>query len=256
MANKIKKKAPKIVLGIDIGGTGIKGALVNVQDGTLANDRFRIPTPQPATPEAVAATVGEIAAHFKWSGRLGCTLPARVRRGVAETATNIDEAWIGTNVQKLIGKQTGLRCYTLNDADAAGIAEVRFGAGKGKSGTIIVLTFGTGLGSALFVDGDLVPNTELGQMLWQGEIVENWSANSVREQEEMPWDVWARRVQDTLDYVETVFAPDMLIVGGGVSRQKRWVEYGHLLKTKAKLRPAALTNEAGIVGAAWYARKA
>ena len=250
-----KKKSPKIVLGVDIGGTGVKGALVNIKKGELVEDRYRIPTPQPATPEAVAATVAEIVQHFKWKGRLGCTIPARVRRGTVETATNIDKAWIGTNAQKLIGKATGLRCTALNDADAAGIAEARFGAGKGKKGTVVLLTFGTGVGSAVIVDGDLVPNTELGHMRWKGEIVEKWSANSVREREEMAWEEWAERVQDTLDYVETILAPDLLIIGGGVSRQKRWTEYSHLLKTRAKLKPAALTNEAGIVGAAWYARK-
>src|SRR5690606_14682989 len=211
-----KKKAPKIVLGIDIGGTGIKGALVDVRRGELAKSRFRLPTPQPATPEAVAATVGEIVRHFKWAGRLGCTIPARIRRGVAETATNIDEAWIGTNAQKLIGKATGLRCCVLNDADAAGIAEMRFGAGKGKDGTVVVLAFGTGIGSARLVDGDLVPNTELGQMRWNGDIIERWSANSVRERDELPWDAWTQRVQDTLDYVEAVLAPDLIIIGGGV----------------------------------------
>jgi polyphosphate glucokinase len=252
---KKKKKAPKIVLGVDIGGSGIKGALVDVRRGELAEKRLRIPTPQPATPEAVVGTVAEIVKHFKWKGRLGCTIPARVRRGVVETATNIDDAWIGTDLEKMIGKRIGLRCAVLNDADAAGVAEVRFGAGKGKKGVVLVLTLGTGIGSALFIDGDLVPNTEFGHLRWKGDIIERWAANSVREQNEMSWEAWAERVQDTLDHVEHLLAPDRIIIGGGVSRQKRWQEYAHLLTTHAKLVPAALTNEAGIVGAAWQARK-
>ena len=255
MGKKKKQKSPKIVLGVDIGGSGIKGALVDVRRGELIEKRLRIPTPQPATPKAVADTVAEIAAHFKWKGRLGCTIPARVRRGTVETATNIDDAWIGTNAQKLIGKATGLRCTVLNDADAAGVAEVRFGAGKGKKGVVLVLTLGTGIGSALFVDGCLVPNTEFGHLRWNGDIIERWAANSVREEHELSWEAWAARVQDTLDHVEHLLAPDRIIIGGGVSRQKRWQEYAHHLDTHAKLRPAALTNEAGIVGAAWQARK-
>jgi len=255
MGKKKKKKLPKIVLGVDIGGTGIKGSLVDVRRGELAKARLRIPTPKPATPEAVVSAVGEIVQHFKWKGRLGCTIPARVRRGVVETASNIDEGWIGTNLQKLIGKRIGLRCKVLNDADAAGIAEVQFGAGKGKKGVILVLTLGTGIGSALFVDGCLVPNTEFGHLRWKGDIIEKWAANSVREREELSWQAWAERVQDTLDHIEHILAPDRIIIGGGVSRQKRWQEYAHLLTTRAKLVPAALTNEAGIVGAAWQARK-
>lgn len=250
-----KKKPPKIVLGVDIGGTGIKGGLVDVRRGKLVGDKVRVPTPQPATPQAVAAAVAGIAGHFRWKGRLGCTVPARVRRGVVETAVNIDDGWIGADAEKLIGKATGLRCAVLNDADAAGLAEMRFGAGKKKGGTVVVLTLGTGIGSALFLDGALVPNTELGQLRWRGDVIENWAANSVRERHELSWEAWAERVQDTLDHVENLLAPDRIIVGGGVSKQKRWREYAHLLTTRAKLVPAALANEAGIVGAAWQARK-
>lgn len=250
-----KKKPPKIVLGVDIGGTGIKGGLVDVRRGKLVEDKVRVPTPQPATPQAVAATVAGIAGHFRWKGRLGCTVPARVRRGTVETAVNIDAGWIGADAEKLIGKATGLRCAVLNDADAAGLAEMRFGAGKKKDGTVVVLTLGTGIGSALFLDGALVPNTELGQLRWKGDVIENWAANSVRERHELSWEAWAERVQDTLDHVENLLAPDRIIVGGGVSKQKRWREYAHLLTTRAKLVPAALANEAGIVGAAWQARK-
>lgn len=251
-----KKKKPKVVLGIDIGGTGVKGALVDTKKGELIDDRHRIPTPQPATPKAVASTVKEIVKHFKWKGRMGCTVPARVRRGTVETASNIDEEWIGTDVQKLMKKKTGLRTTVLNDADAAGLAEVRFGAGKGVEGTVIVVTLGTGIGSALFVDGTLVPNTEFGHLELDGVILEHTAANSVRVREELPWEAWAERVQVALDHIEFILSPDLIIIGGGVSRPHRWGEFGHILKTEAKLVPAELTNEAGIVGAAWHARKA
>ena len=251
-----KKKSPKVVLGVDIGGTGIKGALVDTKRGELIGDRHRIPTPQPATPKSVAKTVEEIAKHFKWKGRMGCTVPALVRRGTVETAINIDKRWVGTDAQKLMRKKTGLRTVVLNDADAAGLAEVKFGVGKGVEGTVVMITLGTGLGSALFVDGTLVPNTELGHLELDGVILEHTAANSVRVREELPWEDWAERVQIALDHIEFILSPDLIIIGGGVSRPYRWEEFGHLLKTKAKLAPAALTNEAGIVGAAWRARKA
>ncbi len=252
---KSKKKLPKIVLGIDIGGTGIKGALVDTRAGVLTTERHRIPTPQPATPKAVAHTVAELIDHFKWKGRLGCTLPARVRDGVAETAVNIDEAWLGVNAKKLFGKKTGLRVGLLNDADAAGLAEARFGAGRGKRGTVVVLTFGTGIGSVLIVDGTLVPNTELGQLHLCGTTLEGWAANSVRERKSMTWDAWAERVQTALEHVEYILAPDLIVVGGGVSKPHRWQAFGRLLETRAKLVPAQLANNAGIIGAAWTARK-
>ena len=251
-----KKKSPKVVLGVDIGGTGIKGALVDTKRGELIGDRHRIPTPQPATPKSVAKTVEEIAKHFKWKGRMGCTVPALVRRGTVETAINIDKRWVGTDAQKLMRKKTGLRTVVLNDADAAGLADVKFGVGKGVEGTVVMITLGTGLGSALFVDGTLVPNTELGHLELDGVILEHTAANSVRVREELPWEDWAERVQIALDHIEFILSPDLIIIGGGVSRPYRWEEFGHLLKTKAKLAPAALTNEAGIIGAAWRARKA
>lgn len=251
-----KKKSPKVVLGVDIGGTGIKGALVDTKRGELIGERHRIATPQPATPRAVAKTVAEIVEHFKWKGRIGCTVPARVRRGIVETAINITEDWIGTDASKLISKKAGLPALVLNDADAAGLAEIRFGAGKGESGTVMMLTLGTGLGSALFVDGTLVPNTEFGHLELDGVILEHTAANAVRVREDLPWEDWAERVQAALDHIEFILSPDLIIIGGGVSRPHRWEEFGHLLQTKARLVPAALTNEAGIVGAAWRARKA
>lgn len=245
----------KTVLGIDIGGTGIKAALVDTKKGKLASRRHRVPTPQPATPEAVAEAVAGIAQHFRWEGRLGCTVPARVRRGVVETASNIEPEWIGTQAEELFGRHTGLRCRVLNDADAAGLAEVRFGAGKGVEGTVLMLTLGTGIGSALFYDGTLVPNTEFGHLELDGVIIEHRASNRVRKQQELPWEAWAERVQEALDHIEFLLAPDLLIVGGSVSRPRRWAAFAHLLRTQAPLVPARFSNEAGIVGAAWRARK-
>ena len=251
-----KTKSPRVVLGVDIGGTGIKGALVDTKRGALIGERHRIATPQPATPKAVAKTVTAIAEHFGWQGRMGCTVPARVRHGLVETAINIDAAWIGTDARRLIARATGLPVLVLNDADAAGLAEIRFGAGRDVAGTVVVLTLGTGLGSALFIDGTLVPNTEFGHLELDGVILEHTASGAARVREDLPWEDWAERVQAALDHIEFILSPDLIIIGGGVSRPQRWGEFGHLLTTRARLVPAALTNEAGIVGAAWRARKA
>lgn len=243
------------VLGIDIGGTGIKGAPVHLKRGDLLADRLRIPTPQPATPEAVAEVVGEIARHFDWKGAVGCALPGVVRRGTVHTAANIDTGWIGTNAEKLLRGVLPEKPTVLNDADAAGMAEIRYGAGRRhKRGTLLVLTFGTGIGSALFRDDDLVPNTELGHLhfLVDGHagIAEHYASARQRDEHDLSWEAWAERVQHFLDHVEELLHPETIIVGGGVSKPKRWSQFGHLLKTRAKLLPAELQNNAGIVGAA------
>lgn len=247
-----------IVLGIDIGGSGIKGAPVDLQTGELTADRHRIPTPQPATPDAVAATVAEIARHFGWSGPIGCTLPARVQGGVAQTASNIDEAWIGTDASALIREATGCPTVVLNDADAAGVAEMAYGAGKAtghdETGVALMLTFGTGIGSALFTDGALVPNTELGHIEFAGTTAEEYGSDRTRKQEDLSWGDWAKRVQELLGHYEFLFGPDLLIIGGGVSKKSKRGDYFDRLRTDAKLVPAALENEAGIVGAAYQAR--
>jgi polyphosphate glucokinase len=250
-----KKRAASVVLGIDVGGTGIKGALIDTREGVLTRDRHRIPTPQPASPAAVAETVAEIARTFKWRGRMGCTMPARVRKGVVETAANIEPAWIGVDAPALFEKATGLRTAVLNDADAAGLAEVRFGAGRGQRGTVLMLTLGTGIGSALFTDGRLVPNTEFGHLELDGLILEHRASNAIRKQEDLPWEDWAARVQEVLDHIEFILAPDLIIIGGGVSRPRRWDRFSHLLETRARLVPARLENEAGAIGAAWAARR-
>ena len=248
-------KAPKKILGIDIGGSGVKGAPVHTKKGALLEKRHRIPTPKPATPEAVAQTVAEVMETFGWDGPIGCTVPGRVRRGVVETAANIDDSWKGTDAEKLFMKHCGVPVAVLNDADAAGIAEMRFGAGK-KRGTVLLLTFGTGIGSALFTDGHLVRNTELGHMKFDDRVAEHVAADSVRTRDHLSWERWAeKRVQPVLDMYEFLLAPDLIIVGGGVSRKDRWDAFSPYLKTKAKLRPAELGNEAGIVGAALAARE-
>lgn len=249
-------KRSKIILGVDIGGSGIKGAPVNVKKGEMLTERYRIPTPQPATPDAVAKVVADIAQHYDWDGPIGCTVPSRVRNGITETASNIDKAWIGCKATKLLRKATGAPVVILNDADAAGIAEEKFGAGRKQNGTVLMLTFGTGIGSALFVDGRLVPNTELGHVRWdQKRVAEKFAADSIRQKDDLSWTEWAqKRVQPVLEHYEFILAPDLIIIGGGVSKPERWDTYSSKLKTKAKLKPAALGNEAGIIGAAYQAR--
>ena len=248
-------KRSKTILGVDIGGSGIKGAPVDVKRGKMLTERYRIPTPQPATPDAVANVVAEIAQHFDWDDPIGCTVPARVRNGITETASNIDKAWIGCKATKLLRKATGAPVAVVNDADAAGIAEMKFGAGRKKSGTILMLTFGTGIGSALFIDGMLIPNTEFGHLRWDHRIAEKFAAESIRQEDDLSWAAWAEeRVQPVLEHYEFILSPDLIIIGGGVSRPDRWDSYRSKLNTQAALKPAKLGNEAGIIGAAYQAR--
>lgn len=236
-------------LGIDVGGSGIKGALVDLDAGELVTERFRIPTPQPSTPDAVVEVIAEVAASSGWDGGpFGCALPAVVTHGVVWTAANIDDGWIGTDGAKLIGTRVGCDVTLLNDADAAGLAEMRYGTGRDENGGVLMLTFGTGIGSALFENGVLVPNTELGHLEVDGYAGEDRAAARVYEDEEMTYEEWAVRVNRYLDAVETVLWPDLIIFGGGIS--KRFDDFGHLLETRAPVRPAAMRNNAGIIGAA------
>ncbi len=256
MAKTSKPKVPTKILGIDIGGSGIKGAPVHTKKGVLLKDRYRIPTPQPATPRDVAMTVAEVMKATDWDGPIGCTVPGRVVKGVVETAANIDASWTGTDARKLFRKTCGVPVAVINDADAAGLAEVRFGAGRKQKGTVLLLTFGTGIGSALFIDGTLVPNTEFGHARFDHRIAEHVAADSVRTKEHLTWERWAkRRVQPVLEMYEFLLSPDLIIIGGGVSKPERWEAFGPALQTKAVLKPAALGNEAGIVGAALAARE-
>lgn len=235
-------------MGVDVGGTGIKGGIVDLTTGELVSDRLKIATPQPATPEAVAETVAEVVRRSGWNGPVGCALPSVVRNGIVESAANIDKSWIGRDGVSLLASAVGTRISLINDADAAGIAEMRWGAGEGHSGVVLLLTFGTGIGSALFIDGRLVPNTELGHLQMWGDSAEERASAVARQDHDLSWRDWAEIVNEYLDYVESLFWPELIIVGGGVSkRADRWVP---LLETNAELIPAELLNNAGIAGAA------
>ncbi len=242
------------ILGIDIGGSGVKGALVDITTGRLTTERHRIPTPSPAAPKAVARVVARLTRHFGWQGPIGCTLPGRVRHGVMTTAANVDKAWIGTDAQALFRKTTGCPTLVLNDADAAGVAEMAFGAGRGHTDYVILLTVGTGIGSAIFINQTLVPNSELGHLELDGHEAEKRAADSARKRDKLTWEKWARRLQRYLDHIESIFSPDLIILGGGVSRPRKFGKFSGLLHTRATLVPARLENEAGIIGAAYSAR--
>ena len=239
-------------LGIDIGGSGIKGALVDLEKGELIGERHRIETPQPSAPDAVAGVV-DVRSHAASRGkdRLAARFPAIVRNGVTMSAANVDKRWIGTNAAGLFEKATDCPVRVLNDADAAGIAEMTYGAGRGRErGTIMILTFGTGIGSAIFLDGKLLPNSEFGHvpMPMKGIIGEHYCSDRVRKAEDLKWDEWAKRANNYLELLDLLLSPDLFIVGGGISkRSEKWLP---LLKTRVTLVPAQLLNEAGIIGAA------
>lgn len=240
------------ILGIDIGGSGIKGAPVDVEKGVMLAERQRLDTPQPSVPEAVGEVVAEIVRLFNWQGPIGCTFPAVIKHGVAYSAANVDQSWIGFNGQELFEQKTGCPVLLLNDADAAGIAEMEFGAGRGQPGVVIMLTFGTGIGSAIFVDGRLVPNTEFGHMEIRGKDAEDRAADRIRTEKDLSWEKWAGRVNEFLERMELLFSPDLFIFGGGVS--KKHEKFLPLLQTQAKIVPAQMLNEAGIIGAAMAAK--
>jgi polyphosphate glucokinase len=236
--------------GIDIGGTGIKGAVVDVSTGHLVTNCKRILTPRPSTPDAVADVVAKLVSDAGWSGPVGATFPAVIQHGVARSAANVDPSWIGTDVDACFTRatQASTDVTVLNDADAAGVAEVRFGAAKGIKGVVILLTFGTGIGSALLFNGTLVPNTELGHLELDGHDAEKRAAASVRENHNMSFKDWAKRVNRYMTHVEALFTPDLFVVGGGVSKDAaKWVPR---LDLHTPVKPAELLNEAGIVGAA------
>jgi polyphosphate glucokinase len=235
-------------LGIDIGGTGMKAAPVDLATGELVADRYRIDTPKPANPEAMAVVVRELVEHFEWTGPVGVGFPAVVRKGVVESAANIDESWINVDADAVFTAATGLAVHMINDADAAGLAEIRFGAGRGRNGVVMMLTFGTGIGSGLFIDGILVPNTELGHLELDGFDAEHRAAASARDRDQLNWPEWAERVQRYLRHVERLFSPDLFIVGGGASKQSgKWLKHVHIA---TDIVPAQMANNAGIVGAA------
>ena len=239
-------------LGIDIGGSGIKGAIVDIEKGEFVGDRLRIPTPQPAKPEPVAEVVGEISRHFEWTGPIGCTFPAVVKHGVTLTAANVDDEWIGTDAKSLIEKHTGNPVIVLNDGDAAGIAEMKFGAGKDRDGLVIIVTLGTGIGSAFFMNGILIPNTEFGHLKIRGKDAEDRASDRIRQEKGYGWRKWGEKLSEYFQYVEFLFTPDLFIIGGGVS--KKYEKYFPYIECNTEIVPAQLRNDAGIIGAAMAAK--
>ncbi|GHD64363.1 polyphosphate--glucose phosphotransferase [Jeongeupia chitinilytica] len=243
------------VLGIDIGGTGIKGAPVDVATGRLLAERHVLATPQPATPAAVAETVRQMVAHFGWTGPVGCTFPAIVHNGVTLSAANVDPAWVGAPAQRLLSDAVGLPLALFNDADAAGSAEARFGAAHGRGGKVLVITLGTGIGSALIVNGQLVANTELGHLRYPGtESAEKSCSARVKSDQNLGWDEYIARLGGYLQYVELLLSPDLIIIGGGISRDH--ADFLPRLQLRCEVLPAQLQNDAGIVGAAIEAAQA
>jgi polyphosphate glucokinase len=240
------------VLGIDIGGSGIKAAPVDVTAGTLTADRVKVATPRPALPQPIADAVAGLVTSFGWTGPAGITFPGVVTGGVVHSAANLDPAWLDLDAAALFGGVTGLGITVLNDADAAGLAEMRFGAGRGELGTVLMLTFGTGIGSALFTHGQLVPNTEFGHVEIHGEDAEKRASEHAREVHDLSWGKWAGRVDDYLQHLEALMSPDLFIIGGGISRRSNKF-IPRLTGLRARVVPAALYNDAGIVGAAMAA---
>jgi len=243
------------ILGVDVGATGFKGGLVDVKTGTMVTERFRFDTPKPASPAAMAKTFCKLVDHFDYSGVVGVGFPAVVHRNVAGSAANIDEKWIGTSISETFGRSRDVSIYALNDADAAGIATMNFGTGRShkEEGTVVMVTIGTGLGGALFLDGELVPNVELGGLYLRGMdiIAEKWISNKVRKDTDMEWPTFGKRLNKYLRHVDSILNPDLIILGGGGS--KHFADYKKYLKLDCEVKPAEMRNTAGTVGAAVYA---
>ncbi|APZ47152.1 polyphosphate glucokinase [Polaribacter reichenbachii] len=242
------------ILGFDIGGSGIKAAIVDTKTGELISERHRIDTPKPATPEAVAKVVKEMVEHFNWKKAVGCSFPTTIVDGQCIHSGNLSEKWLNVKVDKLFKKATKLPFYVSNDADLAGLAEVSLGAGKDQKGVTIVITIGTGIGSGLFYNGTLIPNLELGKMLHSnGKIIEFYTADSIRKKEDLTLKQWALRFDELLEYTRIVFSPSLIILGGGIS--KKYDQFKEFLETDVEINVAEFRNNAGIIGAAMYAHK-
>lgn len=237
------------VLGIDIGGSGMKAAEVDIETGEVISDKHRIDTPKPANPEAMADVVGQLTAHFDWKGPVGVGFPGVIQNGVVRTAANLDKSWVDVDGDKAFTEVAGCDVVMINDADAAGLAEVTFGAGKGVSGTVILLTLGTGIGSAIFTDGKLLRNTEFGHMDMDGKIAEERASSRIKDEKDLSYKKWGGRLEDVLRELEKLFWPELFILGGGISKDFEEFEE-HLDKVRAKIVPAEMLNRAGIVGAA------
>lgn len=241
------------ILGIDVGGSGIKGAPVNTETGTILVDRYRIKTPEGARTGPVAETIARIARHFSWKGPIGVGFPAPIKRGVVKMAANISNDWLGINADELLGKATGCPVAVINDADAAGLAEITFGAGKDARGVVIMATLGTGIGTSIFCDGQLLPNAEFGHLRIQGHDAEARASDAARQREELSWKKYARRLNRYFNEMETLFWPDLFILGGGIS--KHHDKFLPQIKMETPIVPAQFLNEAGIVGAALAAAR-
>jgi len=242
------------VLGIDVGGSGIKGALVNVETGEMSSERFRIATPASRKPKAMAKVVGEIVKHFDYKGPIGVGFPTVIKKGVCKSPGNLHKKWQGTDVQALFTQTTGLTVTVVNDADAAGYATMNYGIGKGKEGLVVMITIGTGLGSGAFLDGTLIPNFELGQIPYRKyDKIELWAAGSAKDREGLTYTKWGKRFNTFLEYVDLIIAPDLIILGGGAS--KDFDEFKECIKIDTPVIPAELRNHAGIIGAAVAAIK-
>ncbi|HQU57788.1 MAG: ROK family protein [Phaeodactylibacter sp.] len=241
------------ILGIDVGASGIKGAVVDIETGELLNERIRLETPTPSTPEAMAETFAELVRAHKWKGLVGCGFPSIVKHGIAYSAANIDKDWMGQNIIEVFSMASGCPVEVLNDADAAGLAEMRFGLGKGVDGVVLLITIGSGLGSALFIDGRLVPNTELGHIYLEGQkqVAEVYTSNNARKRENLSWEEWGQRFNEYLLHLERTFNPDLILLSGGAS--KRFDKYESFISTQIPVKPAQLLNAAGTIGAAVYA---
>jgi polyphosphate glucokinase len=240
------------ILGIDIGGSGIKGAIVNTKIGEYVTERHRIETPQPATPEVIAENLTRIVKHFNYTGKVGCGFPAVIQNGVIKTASNIDKSCIGVNANKFFSKYTGCKVKVYNDADVAGFAELKFGKVKDFKGLALFLTIGTGIGSALFYQGTLIPNTEFGHIYMNNKLkAEHFTSDAIRKAEDLNWKSWGKRFNQYLEYLETLFYPELIILGGGAS--KKFDKFSEQLTVKTPVEPAQLLNHAGIIGAALLA---
>ncbi len=241
------------VLGIDVGASGIKGAVVDIETGELLNERIRLETPEPSTPEAMAETFAELVRAHNWRGLVGCGFPAIVKKGVAHSAANISKEWIGRNIIEVFSLAAGCPVEVLNDADAAGLAEMRFGLGKGQDGLVLMITIGSGLGSALFIDGQLVPNTEFGHIYLEGQkaVAEAYASNNARKRENLSWEEWGQRFNEYLLHLERTLNPDLILLSGGAS--KRFDRFESFITGETPVKPARLLNAAGTIGAAVYA---
>lgn len=243
----------QIVLGIDVGASGIKGALVDISNGELVSERIRLETPKPSTPQAVGEVFATLASRLNWTGFIGCGFPSLVRNGKVLTATNIDKSWMNCQADELFSKMTGCKVHLINDADAAGIAAAKFGLARGEMGTVLLITLGTGIGSVLFREGIIIPNTEFGHIYMQDhkEIAERYCADSVRKRENLDWTSWGKRLNEYLLYLEKLLSPDLIILGGGGS--KHFDKYADCITLQTRVKAALLQNNGGIIGAAWYA---